>query len=84
MGSLRSWPLGCAPVDDPTPNTAAEQLSIDSPEALPAIDQERLMRLVDELERDIALVEGAMAHVEAREFRAANAALDVLDGVSTA
>ena len=71
-------------MDDSAPTAGTEQLSIDSPEALPAIDQERLTRLVDELERDIALVEGAMAHVEAREFRAANAALDVLDGVSTA
>ena len=48
------------------------------------IDHDRLMALVDALERDIALIEGAMADVEMREFVSANAALDVLDGVSSA
>ena len=47
-------------------------------------DHDRLVLLVDTLERDIALIEGAMVNVEAREFASANAALDVLDGVSTA
>lgn len=70
-------------MDDTSPTAAAEHAPGDAAE-LPAIDHDRLMGLVDELERDIALIEGAMAHVEAREFRAANAALDVLDGVSTA
>ena len=65
-------------MDDTSPTPDAEA------DALPAIDHDRLMGLVDELERDIALIEGAMAHLEAREVRAANAALDVLDGVSTA
>ena len=44
----------------------------------------RLMGFVDELERDIALIEGAMVDVEMREFASANAALDVLDGVTSA
>ncbi len=48
------------------------------------IDHVRLTALVDELERDVALIEGAMADVEAREFGSANAALDVLDGVASA
>ena len=61
-----------APVDD------------DRSVALPAIDLDRLAGLVDELERDIALIDGAMTHVEMREFGAAAAALDVLDGVSSA
>jgi len=49
-----------------------------------AFDHERLVSLVDGLERDIALIESAMVHVEAREFTSANAALDVLDGVASA
>ncbi len=48
------------------------------------IDHGRLVGLVDEFERDIALIEGAMADVEMREFASANAALDVLDGVTSA
>ena len=48
------------------------------------IDHGRLMRFVDELERDIALIEGAMADVEMREFASASAALEVLDGVTSA
>ena len=48
------------------------------------VDRERLVALVDGLERDIALIDGAMTHVEMREFTSANAALDVLDGVSSA
>lgn len=48
------------------------------------IDHGRLMRFVDELERDIALIERAMVDVEMREFASANAALDVLDGVTSA
>lgn len=47
-------------------------------------DHGRLMGFVDELERDIALIEGAMVDVEMREFASANAALDVLDGVTSA
>ena len=47
-------------------------------------DHDRLVSLVDTLERDIALIEGAMVDVEAREFASANAALDVLDCGSTA
>lgn len=48
------------------------------------IDHGRLVGLVDQFERDIALIEGAMADVEMREFASANAALDVLDGVTSA
>lgn len=48
------------------------------------VDHERLMGLVDGLERDVALIESAMAHLEMREFSSANAALDVLDGVVSA
>jgi hypothetical protein len=48
------------------------------------IDHNRLLALVDGLERDVALIESAMVHVEAREFSSANAALDVLDGVASA
>ena len=48
------------------------------------IDHRRLMGFVDEVERDIALIEGAMVDVEMREFASANAALDVLDGVTSA
>ena len=47
-------------------------------------DHARLVSLIDELERDAALIEGAMADVEMREFVSAAAALDVLDGVSSA
>lgn len=48
------------------------------------VDRDRLVALVDGLERDIALIDSAMTHVEMREFTSANAALDVLDGVSSA
>ncbi len=48
------------------------------------VDRDRLVALVDGLERDVALIDSAMTHVEMREFTSANAALDVLDGVSSA
>ncbi len=83
MGSPPARPLGCTPVDS-TGADVTEHAPVEAVDTLPAVDHDRLMHLVDELERDIALIEGAMAHVEAREFRAANAALDVLDGVSPA
>lgn len=66
---------------DSTGPEATTEIPIDE---LPAVDHDRLMGLVDELERDIALIEGAMGHVEMREFGAAHAALDLLDGVSSA
>lgn len=68
------------PLDPDRHNDAARPVD----GATSEVDRERLVALVDGLERDIALIDGAMTHVEMREFASANAALDVLDGVSSA
>lgn len=70
-------------VDD-APDTALPFDDAELDHGHDTFDHDRLVSLVDGLERDVALIEGAMVHVEAREFASANAALDVLDGVSTA
>jgi hypothetical protein len=79
-----------APVEPrafPDPFTTLPPL-VHEPEAVAdpdvEIDHGRLLALVDGLERDVALIESAMTHIEAREFSSANAALDVLDDVVSA
>ena len=42
-------------------------------------DRERVLALLDRLERDIAVVEAAMAHVEAGEHDSYAAAMTVLE-----
>ena len=64
------------------PQVVHEPEAVADPEV--EIDHDRLMALVDGLERDVSLIESAMAHIEMREFSSANAALDVLDGVASA
>jgi hypothetical protein len=75
-----SNPHVTSPLESFQPHAAGSDVSPE-PETF---DHNRLVSLVDTLERDIALIEGAMVNVEAREFASANAALDVLDGVSPA
>jgi hypothetical protein len=79
MSAVDSPPEVTVPVEGFSPHLAAPTMH-----DAESFDHDRLVALVDSLERDIALIEGAMGHVEAREFTSANAALDVLDGVSTA
>ncbi len=64
------------------PQVVHEPEAVADPEI--EVDHDRLMGLVDGLERDVALIESAMGHIEMREFSSANAALDVLDGVASA
>lgn len=59
--------------DEVSPRSAATQ-----------VDHQGLLALANELERDVALIEGAMAHLELREFASVNAAIDVLDGNASA
>jgi hypothetical protein len=48
-----------------------------------SFDRERVLGLLDRLERDIALVEAAMGHVEAGEHESFAAAISVLEADST-
>ena len=77
---MDSNPHVTSPLESFQPHAAGSDVSPE-PETF---DHNRLVSLVDNLERDIALIEGAMVNVEAREIASANAALDVLDGVSPA
>jgi hypothetical protein len=49
-----------------------------TPEA-DSFDRERVLGLLDRLERDIAMVEAAMGHVEAGEHASFEAAISVLE-----
>jgi hypothetical protein len=48
-----------------------------------SFDRERVLELLDCLERDVALVEAAMGHVEAGEHESFTAAIGVLEADTT-
>ncbi len=49
--------------------------------AADSFDRERVLALLDRLERDVAVVEAAMVHVEAGEHESFDAAVAVLEPV---
>ncbi len=48
-----------------------------------AFDRERVLALLDELERDVAIIESAMASVEAGDHESYDAAMTALDSAES-